>query len=62
MRIKFDEKTIKKIEEITMTDYDVVDNTIDAEMCASIIEDLVFEFESLQDEYNDYIEKVEDRY
>lgn len=62
MRIKLDEKVIEKIEELTLTDYGIIDNTVDAEMCASIIEDLLFEYEDLREEYNNYIEKVEDRY
>ena len=61
MRVKLDEKVIEKIEELTLTDYDIVDNTVDAEMCVSIIEDLLLEYEDLLEEYNNYVEKMEDR-
>ena len=61
MKIKLEDKTIKKIEELTLTDYKIVDNMVEAETCVSIIEDLLLEYEDLLEEYNNYVARMEDR-
>ena len=60
--LEFDEKTIKKIEEITNTDYDFKDNEVLAKNCINIIEDLLIEYEQLESDFHDFETYVEDNY
>lgn len=56
--MKLSEELIKKVEEITMTDYGFEEGV--TENGDILVEDLVREYESLLDEYNDYKEKMLD--
>ena len=60
--VELHEKIINKIEEITVTDYNFIGTKILAENCIDIIEDLILAYESLQEEYNDYVERTEEKY
>lgn len=56
--MKLSDELIKKVEEITMTDYSFENGV--TENGDILVEDLVREYESLLDEYNDYKEKMLD--
>lgn len=56
-----DKKTIEKIEEITMTDYGFNEKG-ETDKWDIIVDDLIREYEDLEQEYNDYKEKELDRY
>ena len=58
MYIEIDEEIIKKVEEITITDYEARGNLVPAENIESMIEDLLAEIDSL----NEKIEDMEDSY
>lgn len=60
--IELSQKTIDKIEEITLTDYEINDCKVLVDNCINIIEDLIIEYDNLLEEYNDYKEKEMDRY
>lgn len=60
--MKLEQKLIDKIEEITLTDYDIIDCKVTLDKCLSIIEDLIIEYENLLDEYNDYKEYIRDNF
>ena len=52
---------IKKVEEITVTDYDFNENG-ETEKWDILVEDLIFEYEKLQEEFDDYKQKQIDRF
>lgn len=56
-----DKETIKKIEEITMTDYGFNEKG-ETDKWDILVDDLVRYYEDLFEEYNDYKEKELDRY
>ena len=60
--IELNQKTIDRIEEITLTDYEINDCKVLADNCINIIEDLIIKYDNLLEEYNDYKEKEMDRY
>lgn len=60
--IELSQKTVDRIEEITLTDYEINDCKVLADNCINIIEDLIIEYDKLLEEYNDYKEKEIDRY
>lgn len=60
--IELSQNVINRIEEITLTDYEINDCKVLAENCVNIIEDLITEYDNLLEEYNDYKEKELDRY
>lgn len=60
--IELSQKTIDRIEEITLTDYEIKDCKVLVDNCVNIIEDLIIEYDNLLEEYNDYKEKETDRY
>lgn len=60
--IELSQKTIDRIEEITLTDYEINDCKVLVDNCVNIIEDLITEYDNLLEEYNDYKEKETDRY
>ena len=60
--IELSQKTIDRIEEITLTDYEINDCKVLVDNCINIIEDLIIEYDKLLEEYNDYKEKEMDRY
>lgn len=51
--VTIDENIIKKVESITITDYESKGNQVPAENIEAMIEDLLFEIEKLQDRYNE---------
>ena len=60
--LEFNESTIKKIEEITNTDYNFDGCKVLAENCINIIEDLLIEYEQLESDFHDFETYVEDNY
>lgn len=48
-------ETIEKIEEITLAKYEV-------DKCEQILEDLLIEYENLQEKFDDYKQYVEDNF
>lgn len=60
--VELNQKTIDRIEEITLTDYEIKDCKVLVDNCINIIEDLIIEYDKLLEEYNDYKEKEIDRY
>lgn len=60
--VELSQKTIDRIEEITLTDYEIKDCKVLVDNCVNIIEDLIIEYDNLLEEYNDYKEKELDRY
>lgn len=60
--LELDEKLIKRIEEITRTDYNFNECKVIAENCINIIEDLITEYDNLMSEYDDFEAYVEDNY
>lgn len=60
--IELSQNVINRIEEITLTDYEINDCKVLVENCVNIIEDLITEYDNLLEEYNDYKEKELDRY
>lgn len=60
--LEMDEKLIKRIEEITNTDYNFDGCKVLAENCISIIEDLIIEYDNVMSEYDDFEAYVEDNY
>ena len=60
--IELSQKIIDKIQNITLTDYEINDCKVLVENCVNIIEDLITEYDNLLEEYNDYKEKELDRY
>ena len=59
--MKLDLKTIKRIEEITQTDYDFNKNG-ETDKWDVLVEDLITEYNYLQEEFEDYKEKQIDRF
>ena len=59
--MKLSKDLIKKVEEITMTDYYFNDKG-ETDNWDILVEDLIREYESLLEEYDDYKEYVRDRY
>ena len=60
--LTLDSKTVDKIEEITLTDYEITECKIEAEKCLDVIEDLILQYEELLEEYNNYKTYIEDNY
>lgn len=54
--VELNQKTIDRIEEITLTDYEIKDCKVLVDNCVNIIEDLIIEYDKLLEEYNDYRE------
>lgn len=59
--MKLDEKQIKRLKEITLTDYEFNKNG-ETEYWDSIVNDLLIEYEDLLEKYNNYKEQVLDRF
>lgn len=59
--MKLSKDLIKKVEEITMTDYYFNDKG-ETDNWDILVEDLIREYESLLEDYDDYKEYVRDRY
>jgi len=60
--VTIDEKIIKKVEEITITDYEAKGNQVPAENIEPMIEDLLYEIEKLQERYNELDEYLKEEY
>ena len=60
--VTIDEKIIKRVESITTTDYEAQGNQVPAENIESMVEDLLYEIERLQDRYNELDEYVRETY
>lgn len=59
--MKLSRGLIEKVEEITVTDYGFNDEG-ETDNWDILVEDLIREYESLLEEYNDYKEKVLERF
>ena len=53
---------IKRAERITCSGYDIKGDMLDADMFIPIIEDLLYELDKLQEEYDDFKQNVKDNY
>ncbi|WP_298061731.1 hypothetical protein [uncultured Rikenella sp.] len=65
MYLKLDFEQLKQIEkatEITCTDYDLYGNFLPVESVMSIVEDLLWEIDRLQEEYDDLQEDMKNNY
>lgn len=60
--VTIDEKIIKKVEEITSTNYESEGNRVPAENIESMVEDLLLEIERLEERYKELDEYVSDTY
>ncbi len=59
--MKLDPKVIKRIEEITLTDYKFNEKG-QTDKWDILVEDLIFEYDKLQEEFEDYKQKQIDRF
>lgn len=59
--MKLSKDLIKRVEEITVTDYNFNDKG-ETDNWDILVEDLIREYESLLEDYDDYKEYVRDRY
>jgi len=62
MYLKIDEAALKKIQEITMTDYEAEGSFLPADSINEIIEDLLLEIDRLQEKYEDLEKDLEENY
>lgn len=62
MYIEIDEELLRKIASITRFTYKDKGNFISYENVIAIIEDLIAEYDVLQEEYDDFKQNVEDNY
>lgn len=53
---------IKKIENITLSDYEIKGDYIEFDNLMTIIEDLFFEYESLKEKFEDLENDIKDNY
>lgn len=53
---------IKNISKLTMTDYETTGDFIPVDSWKDLAEDLLYEFDKLQEEFEDYKEFVKDNY
>lgn len=53
---------IKNISKLTMTDYGIFGDFIPVDSWKNLAEDLLYEFDKLQEEFEDYKEFVKDNY
>lgn len=60
--VTIDEKILKAVFEITMTDYGYKGNQVPAENVEAIIEDLLLEIEKLEERYKELDEYVKETY
>jgi hypothetical protein len=60
--VTIDEKIIKKVEELTITDYEAKGNQVPAENIESMIEDLLLEIEKLEERYKELDEYLQEEY
>lgn len=60
--VTIDEKILKAVFEITMTDYGCKGNQVPAENIESMLEDLLLGIEKLEERYTDLEEKIDTYY
>ena len=60
--VTIDEKIIKKVEEITITNYEAKGNKVPAENIEPMIEDLLYEIEKLENRYKELDEYLKEEY
>lgn len=60
--LELDENLIKRIEEITRTDYNFDGCKVIAENCINIIEDLITEYDNVMSDFDDFEAYVEDNF
>ena len=60
--VTIDEKIIKKVEELTITDYQSKGNQVPAENIEAMLEDLLQEIEKLEERYKELDEYVKETY
>ena len=60
--VTIDENIIKKVESITITDYEAKGNQVPAENIESMIEDLLHEIERLEERYKELDEYLKEEY
>lgn len=53
---------IKNISKLTMTNYEITGDFIPVDSWKNLAEDLLYEFDKLQEEFEDYKEFVKDNY
>ena len=53
---------IKNISKLTMTNYEIIGDFIPVDSWKNLAEDLLYEFDKLQEEFEDYKEFVKDNY
>ena len=53
---------IKNISKLTMTNYEIIGDFIPVDSWKNLAEDLLYEFDKLQEEFDDYKEFVKDNY
>lgn len=60
--VTIDEKIIKTVESITITDYEAKGNQVPAENIEDMLEDLLFAIEKLEERYKELDEYVKETY
>ena len=53
---------VNNISKLTMTDYEITGDFIPVDSWKNLAEDLLYEFDKLQEEFDDYKEFVKDNY
>ena len=53
---------IKNISKLTMTNYEIIGDFIPVDSWKSLAEDLMYEFDKLKEEFDDYKEFIKDNY
>lgn len=62
MYIQLNEDLYKKIQSITMVDYEALGNFIPSESIEAMLEDLICEIERLEEKYEDLEQDLQDNY
>lgn len=62
MYLKVDSDLIKKIEKITMTDYDCAYDLVPSESIVPMLQDLLIEIDRLEEKYKDLQQEISDNY
>ena len=62
MYMEFEEDLLDRIKKITNCNYYAKENLINYEYITTIIEDLIYEYEVLKEELEDFKQDVEDNY
>lgn len=62
MYLKLPDEMLKRIQKITLTDYEAKLGYVPAESVTEIIADLLLEIDRLEEKYKDFEQEVEDNY